>query len=662
MTAMTPRQVLAGAFALVVLACVPVVGVMEAAIDGQLARPVEAIAFVVTVMASVGVGWMLAHRRPDNPIGWLLLANGFVLVVVGLVEGYARYALDTAMPGARIAAIWATHGWPLLFAATVAIAFVLPDGRLPSRRWRMAAVLGVVSFVTTLAGGVASHETLDRPYQDVAPGALLPEPAAMGMQMVGLLGMIATLVLAATSLVVRFRRADLEERQQLKWIALAGTSLPLAIIASSIEGSFIDGTGIVTGVSFTFAMVAIPTAIGIAVMRYRLFDIDRVISATVAYALITTLLAGAFVVIIVIGGVLLGRGNPVITAAATLAVAVAFRPVRSVVQRRVQRTFNPTRYRGLHRIDTFLADLRAGKVEPEAIGAAIAEAVADDSLRLFFWLPDQESHADADGNPVPELPLDPPGQTTVRRGELWLGTVIHRDDPEVRRELEPILVRSGLAVEIARLRVEVRRQLAEVERSRTRIVTAAMDERRRLERDLHDGAQQQLVSIGLDLRHLQNELGSASAVRDQLDQSVVRLGDAIRELRSLAHGVRPSSLDAGLAAALTELAARAPVRTVLDVTSERFADETEAAAYFVVSEAVANALKHGEPGRIDVHAGRLEGRLVITVADDGKGGAVAQPGRGLAGLGDRVAALDGDLSIDSPPSGGTRVRVELPCG
>jgi signal transduction histidine kinase len=662
MTAMTPRQVLAGVGALVVVACVVVIGVMDVASTAPPVGPTESIAYVVTVMASVGVGWMLAHRRPDNPIGWLLLANGFVLAVVGLVEGYARYALDTAMPGARAAAIWATHGWPLLFAATVAIAFVLPDGRLPSRRWRIAAVLGVVSFATTLAGGLASRETLDRPFQDVEPGALLPEPVALGMQSVGLLGMIATLVLAATSLVMRFRRADLEERQQLKWIALAGTSLPLAIIASSIEGLYIEGSGIVTGLSFTFVMVAIPAAIGIAIMRYRLFDIDRVISAAVAYALITALLAGAFVVIIVFGGVLLGGGSPVITAAATLAVAVAFRPVRSVVQRRVERTFNPTRYRGLHRIDTFLADLRAGKVEPETIGAAIAEAVPDDSLRLFFWLPDQESHADADGNLMPELPSDPPGQTTVRRGDLWLGTVIHRDDAEVRRELEPILIRAGLAVEIARLRVEVRRQLAEVERSRTRIVTAAMDERRRLERDLHDGAQQQLVSIGLDLRHLQNELGSATAVRDQLDQSVVRLGDAIRELRSLAHGVRPSSLDAGLAAALTELAARTPVRTVLDVTSERFTDETEAAAYFVVSEAVANALKHGEPGRIDVHAGRREGRLVVTVADDGKGGAVAQPGSGLAGIGDRVAALDGDLSIDSPPSGGTRVRVELPCG
>ncbi len=659
---MRPRQVLAGAVALAIIGCLPVVRALEILGDLEPASLAEDVAFGVMVLASVLVGWMLAHRRPDNVIGWLLLANGFILVLSGMVDAYPAYAHDAGAPGARVVANWSTHGWPLLFAPTVAIAFVLPDGRLPSPRWRIVAALGVVSFATTLIGGMSSHETLDRPFQDVEPLAWLPEPLSQALQLGGLLGMIATLVLAATSLAVRFRRAGLEERQQLKWIALAGTLLPVAIIASSIEGFYVEGAGWVTSLSFALAMVAIPVAIGVAVTRYRLFDIDRVISAAVGYALITALLAGGFVAVIVFGGVLLGRGSPIITAAATLAVAVAFRPVRSVVQERVERTFNPTRYRGLHRIDLFLADLRAGRVEPETIGAAIAEAVPDASLRLFFWLPDQESHADSDGNPVPELPPDPPGQTTVRRGDLWLGTVIHRDDAEVRRALGPVLVRAGLAVEIARLRVEVRRQLAEVERSRTRIVTAAMDERRRLERDLHDGAQQQLVSIGLDLRHLQNELGSGSPVQDQLDHSVRRLADAIRELRSLAQGVRPSSLDAGLAPALTELAARTPVRTVLDVTSERFADETEAAAYFVVSEAMANALKHGDPGRIEVHAGRLDGRLVVTVSDDGKGGAVALPGRGLAGIGDRVAALDGDYSIDSPPSGGTKIRVELPCG
>ncbi|MEO6511977.1 MAG: ATP-binding protein, partial [Nocardioides sp.] len=251
--------------------------------------------------------------------------------------------------------------------------------------------------------------------------------------------------------------------------------------------------------------------------------------------------------------------------------------------------------------------------------------------------------------------------TPVRRGDLLLATVVHADRAAVRREVGRLLVRAGLAVEIARLRVEVLRQLAEVEHSRARIVTAALDERRRLERDLHDGAQQQLVAIGLDLRHLQADLDPGSPVERQLDESVARLASAIRELRELAHGVRPASLDAGLAPALSELAGRAPVRTVLDVTDERFAADVETAAYFVVSEALANALKHATPAVIEVLADRVDGRLVVVVTDDGPGGAAAGRGSGLTGLSDRLAALGGTLTVDSPPAGGTRVTAELPC-
>ncbi len=659
---MTPRQVLAGAGALVIVAAAPVLAALERTGDWYAGSPWETLSYLPVILASTLVGWMLVHKRPENVIGWLLLANGLVIASTGVVSDFAAYGRSEDVIGARAAAIWETHGWPVLFAPLVALAFVVPDGHLPSRRWRAVVPFGVASFVVTLAGGLSSHDTLDRPFHDVEPAALLPQPVAVTMQSVGLLGMIITLILAAASLVVRFRRAENTQRQQLKWIALAGVLLPVAIIASTIEGFFVEGAGWVTDVTFGLVMIAIPVAVGIAVLRYRLYDIDRVVSATVAYAVITALLAGAFVAIIVFGGVLLGRGSPVITAAATLAVAIAFRPVRSFVQGRVERTFNPTRYRGMHRIDTFLADLRSGDVDPEAIGSALAEAIQDDTLRLYYWLPDQGSHADASGTVVADLPPDPSGRTVVRRADLRLGTVVHREDAALRRELDPILVRAGLAVEIARLRVEVRRQLAEVERSRTRIVTAALDERRRLERDLHDGAQQQLVSIGLDLRHLQTELDDGSPVRRQLDESVGRLGDAIRELRSLAHGVRPATLDAGLRPAFAELTARTPVPTTLDITDERFPAETETAAYFVVSEALANALKHGSPQRIDVRAARVDDRLVVTIADDGIGGAVPQPGRGLAGIGDRVAALDGDLSIDSPRSGGTRVRVELPCG
>ena len=517
-----------------------------------------------------------------------------------------------------------------------------------------------VFFAMTLVGGMLSDRTLDSPWDDVRPWGLLPESVSGPLGAVGLLGLIATMLAAAGSVVVRYRRADLTMRRQLKWIALAGLLLPIAIISSSVDPTS-DSSGPLTYVPFILLLVALPTSIGVAVLRYRLYDVDRVVTTTVVYVTLTVLLAGAFVAVILVGGVLLGGGSPVTTAAATLAVALAFRPVRAAVQRRVQRSFDPRRWSGERLVDDFLADLRAGRREPEAVGETLAAAVGDESLQVYYWLPGQGIHADLLGTLVPELPEAPSGRTPVRRGDLPLGTVAHADQATVRQELEHLLVRAGLAVEIARLRVEVRWQLAEVEQSRSRIVSAAMDERRRLERDLHDGAQQQLVAIGLDLRHLQAGLDLGSPVREQLDESVGRLGDAIRGLRELAHGVRPSTLDAGLAPALAELAGRTSVRTVLDVTDERFAAEVEAAAYFVVSEALANALKHATPASIEVLADRVDGRLVVTVVDDGSGGAVAVPGRGLAGMADRVAAMGGTLHVANGPAGGTSVRAELPC-
>jgi len=659
---MRPRWVLAGAAALCSLVLLPVDIAIERSSGWYGSSPREVLTYEPGVLATFVVGWLLVLRRAGGIIGWLLVGSWVVLSLSAFASTYAGYAYGTGtdLPGARAAAVLDTHGWPLLFAGLVAVAFVVPDGRLLSPRWRGVAWFGAASFVVTLVGGLTSSEALDRPFHGVRPWGVLPESVALTLQFAGLLGMIVTLLLAAASLVLRYRRADLTGRRQLKWISLAGLLIPVAIISSSLDPAP-DSSGPATWLPFALVLVAVPVSIGVAVLRYRLYEVDQVVSTTVVYVVMTVLLTAAFVGVILVGGVLIGGGSPVTTAAATLAVALAFRPVRAAVQGRVERSFNPRRWSGDQQVDAFLDDLRAGRRQPESVGEVLAGAVADPTLQVCYWLPGQAVHADVLGNPLPELPGDPPGRTPVRRGQLPLGTVVHADRPGVRRELEHLLVRAGLAVEIARLRVEVRWQLAEVERSRARIVGVALEERKRLERDLHDGAQQQLIAIGLDLRHVQAGLDAGSPVRTQLDDSVRRLGDAVRGLRELAHGVRPSTLDAGLGPALAELAGRTPVRTMLDVTGERFATEVEAAAYFVVSEALANALKHATPASIEVLADRVDGHLVVTVVDDGPGGAVAVPGRGLAGMADRVAALGGSLRVDDGPSGGTRVRAELPC-
>ena len=373
----------------------------------------------------------------------------------------------------------------------------------------------------------------------------------------------------------------------------------------------------------------------------------------------------AFGATTVLLGTALGRGSGWTTAAATLVVAVAFRPLRARVQDAVDRRFNRARYDALRRMADFLEDLRAGRAAPEDVEGFLRELLVDPRLELLFFLPESELYVDARGLPVTGDANDGRERIPIERDGQPLGIVLH--DPA--RQEQPHLLRrvveaGGLAIEIARLRVELRRQLAEVEASRARIVTAANEERRRIERDLHDGAQQRLVSIGLALRHAQHELSAASPQRasETLDGAVAEVAVAIDELRELARGLPPAQLDAGLAPAFYELARRAPVPVEVKACSERFDRRVEAAAYFIGCEGLTNAVKHARATRIVLTAGRQDGKLVVSVVDDGVGGAAPMEGTGLSGLSDRVVALGGTLRIESEHGAGTTLIAELPCG
>ena len=623
--------------------------------------------FGVGILTSLGAGLLVSVRLPKQPLGWLLLANAVVISIAGLADSYGRYAAlahPGALPGGDWAALWADASWPLLFAGVVAIVYLFPDGRLPSARWRPMAWIGVASFVLMQAIAPFNPEAFSMPFEEVArPLHSLPESVYGPASGLFLLGMAATLVGAVLALRSRFRRSTGIERLQIKWLLLAALVIPATLIACIIEGLLTGDVGVVTLVGIAAIQFAIPAAIGMAVLRYRLFEIDRLISVTLAYLVLTALLAVGFAAVSLGLGVALGGGSTLPTAAATLAVVLVFRPLRARVQGWVDRRFNRARYEGLKLVGDFLTELRLGRVEPEDTGRMLAAALSDPTLTLFFWLPREGIHADAGGRPVPELPTAPAGRTPVRRGDLQLGTLVH--DPALLERstlLEDVITRAGLAIEIARLRVEVRGQLSEVEQSRARIVAAGYEERRRVERDLHDGAQQRLVSIGLDLRHLQHELGDGSEeARATLDAVVSALGEAIEELRELARGVRPSALDEGIAPALRELASRSPVHIEVEATDERFAEPVEAAAYFVASEALTNSVKHAGASRVLMSAARSNGSLTVEISDDGRGGAAPVAGSGLAGLVDRVAALGGRLDISSAPGSGTRLVAELPC-
>jgi signal transduction histidine kinase len=304
------------------------------------------------------------------------------------------------------------------------------------------------------------------------------------------------------------------------------------------------------------------------------------------------------------------------------------------------------------------------RTPPGSVQVALARALGDPSVELALWLPERAAYVDHEGRPL-ELPTwSGRAVTVLGPAEAPVAALVH--DPALLER--PALLRSAgaaarLALENERLQAELRLQLAEVRASRVRIVTAGDEERRRLERDLHDGAQQRLLSLGLALQLVRAELGrEANGAATLLGEAEAELAAALEELRRLAHGIHPAVLtEHGLGPAVKTLAARSPIPVEVErLPVGQLPAPLEAAAYFVVSEALANAAKHSHASVVSVAVACDEGSLVVEVADDGVGGAAPRPGSGLAGLADRVQTLDGRLIVESEAGCGTRLRAKLP--
>ena len=302
---------------------------------------------------------------------------------------------------------------------------------------------------------------------------------------------------------------------------------------------------------------------------------------------------------------------------------------------------------------------------PEGLRDAIARALGDPSLNVAYWLPDQGSYVDLEGRPV-ELPEEDAQRTNVVDGTgTPVAALLH--DPSLQEDpalLDAVGAAAGLALERARLHAELHARLDELRTTRGRIIEAAQSERRRLERDLHDGAQQRLVTLGLDLGMLERRLGDDPEARRALEQARGELQLSLDELRELARGIHPAVVTGrGLRAALEGLAVRAPLPVRLSVTiADRPPEPVEVAAYFVVSECLTNVAKYAHASAASVDVVGTYGELVVEVADDGVGGAEGNGGSGLRGLADRVEALGGRFAVTSPAGDGTRVRAEIPCG
>jgi len=612
---------------------------------------------VVAIAIGVGtpacVGLTLVLRGAGTRVAWILLAGALSIVVV-----FGAHVIGT--PWALVVG----SEWTVLFLWPLALAYVYPDGRLPSRRWRPMAIVAAVSGAGTL---------LLLPLQPTLEGrdGAVENPIQIGPGLEDLLapvfwacwfGLLAALIGGALSQRARYKAGGPELRRQVLWLAYGAVIPPLWLGGTSLLGLFVSfSPPDVAVLMLTHAWLAI--AVAVAVTRHGLYEIDRLFNRTLVYVVLTVLLAGTYA-LVALGAGQLVSGSAFSASLGTLAAALLFRPLRERLQAIVDRRFARQRYEGVRLLRGFLDDVRDGHAEPEDVGAALALALGDERAEVLFSLPETGAYADRRGHVLEALPDDGRARTPIRRGEHEVGMLLHGPALAQRPDLlRALLDAASVAVELARLRVELRLQLAAVESSRTRIAQAGYAERRRLERDLHDGAQQRLVTLGIVLRRLQRSLpGEAKILGPALDAAVDEVAATIGDLRTIAAGVRPPRLDEGLTAALEDLARGAAVPVELESSGDRAPPEVEAVAYFIACEALTNAVKHASPSRVMVRTARTDDLLRLVVADDGVGGATPGGGSGLAGMADRVAAQGGTLAVESSPGAGTRIAVELPCG
>ena len=352
----------------------------------------DVLAPVLGLVSATTVGAVLAGRRPRHPVGWLLLALGLSLATSGVAAAYMAYGL-VARPGALPAAAGVARYYPaIILTALPALSFVLlltPTGSLPSPRWRWWAWVSLAAPATLLAALALAGGSLDPRYQATG-GAFDFRGLGGALLVVNQLDVAVTtlsVVVAAWSLVVRFRRAGGVQRQQLRWVALAAALAALSGLAAVVGVAVGAPATAVVSWATGGCVALVPVAIGAAILRYRLYDLDRIISRTLAYGLLTVLLGGGYAVVVLGLGQLLGRDSSVVVAGATLAVAAAFQPARRRIQQAVERRFDRRRYDAAQTIEEFSRRLRR-QVDLDRLSAELL-AVADQTMQptqVSLWL------------------------------------------------------------------------------------------------------------------------------------------------------------------------------------------------------------------------------------------------------------------------------------
>lgn len=611
---------------------------------------------VIAALSPAVVGLVIVRSHPRHAVGWLFLGLSASILAAGVLEEWFIHAVIVDPPqigGGEVAAALADKvflpWWPLL----TLILLLTPTGTYLSDRWLLVGRVTVLASVLFFVLAVTSDQPLSGDY--ALAGNPWEVPAIAPYAGVGAdltFAVVAgCLLLGGASLVVRWRRAVDEERRRLLWLVLAVVPLP-AVIPFHLYAVSTDNQTLILATGALF-LALIPAVAGMSVLRFRLYDVDQIVATTTTYSVVSLLLTAVYAGIVWSGSHLSSIGSPSPAATATVgavAAATLFAPVRGGVQQRVDRRFNRRGFEAVRMVRNALADERAG-LDPEAL---LREALGDESVRLAY--PGPDGWVDGSGAAAP----DPTDQVDVTRGGRVVARIGFDADLTDPATVARVGALAAAELDNNRLRADLQRHLSELAASRARIVDAQREERRRIERDLHDGAQQTLLALAFELQAAQLS-GDPAGMRAALANGADSARTAAQELRSLANGLHPAALtDGGLAGVIDDLARRSPVPVEVDVDSARLDPATEFTAWLVVAEAVTNAHKHAAASRIRVVSARRDGALRLSVCDDGRGGA-DRSGSGLRGLHDRVESAGGTLSVRSG-SAGTVVEVTIPCG
>jgi signal transduction histidine kinase len=638
----------------------------------------DLVTLLLAFVSNGTVGLMVASRRPRNAIGWILLGLVTLIAAANLGQQYGEYGLLTR-PGSLPAARWivaiGTWSWPAGLFLGIFLFLLFPDGRPASPRWNLLLKLGALGYVLANASFVLTPGELDARPVILRNPLGVEGPGHVIVNIFGLIGfplIIATFIGGIVSLILRYRRSQGVERQQLKWFAFAGAIVGAVFLLTGLWDLIIPEW--VARVTDALPFLVVPVAIGVAILKYRLYDIDLVINKTLVYGSLAGFITAVYVGVVVGIGTLFGRGdepNLGLSILATAVVAVAFQPVRERVQHLANRLVygkRATPYEVLsefsHRMaSTYAAEEilpRMARILAEGTGAAQARVwlrVAGELTPAASW-PEDAGNGQAPDPHQADLLVE-----VTHQGEDLGALSISKAPGDRLSPAEDKLARdlasqAGLVLRNVRL-------IEDLKASRVRLVQAQDQERRRIERNIHDGAQQQLVALNVKLG-LTRAIAPKDPVKAEqlLAQLQEETNQALSDLRDLARGIYPPLLaDQGLKAALEAQARKSPLTVTVEGDSiGRYPQEVEAAVYFCVLEALQNVAKYAGAAKATVRLFVGDGDLGFKVSDDGTGFDPDKTprGSGLTNMADRLAALGGGLDVESAPGVGTAVHGRLP--